>query len=100
MVAWTAETNGRYDSPEWSAWQSVDKGKPMGAGRHNANGTWTRQFTNGLVIVNPTTGQRKWHLRLKYCTTDHRRPPATVLTPAHDATLLIRMPAGKRSCAQ
>jgi hypothetical protein len=97
MVAWTAETTGRYDSPEWTKWQSLHIGRPTNRPVRRANGTWFRTFTKGRVIVNPTGRPRTVSIPSPSCSESGRLLGSRVRVPAHDAVFIHPAAIGGRA---
>jgi hypothetical protein len=52
-TAYTAAAN--YDSETWSSEYEAQIGEPTSSAREMTGGAWEREFTGGLVLVNPTT---------------------------------------------
>jgi len=52
-TAYTAAAN--YDSETWSSEYEAQIGEPASSAKELAGGVWERNFTGGLVLVNPTT---------------------------------------------
>jgi hypothetical protein len=52
-TAYTAAAN--YDSETWSSEYEAQVGEPTSSATEVAGGVWEREFTGGLVLVNPTT---------------------------------------------
>jgi len=53
-TCWYAPTTGDYSRADWSALQDRDLGAPTGNAVKQSSGLWSRSFTRGWVVVNPT----------------------------------------------
>lgn len=78
-TCWTPASTADYRKPEWTAVQKSKLGEAVETATRQPNGVWTREFTAGWVVVNPTG------------TTVTVTPPSGLVTadgtPAGDLTL-------------
>jgi hypothetical protein len=90
-VVWMGNTHGgAYGYQEWFAWQSIPLGAPTAEGTRQSNGTWTRPFQQGFVIVNPQTTAQTTAVSTTYCKPNGGGSVSgSVTVPAHDAVLLV-----------
>jgi hypothetical protein len=49
--------HSNYTSETWFPEYGYDIGEPVGPDIHTSSGVYLRQFSNGIVVVNPTSGQ-------------------------------------------
>lgn len=54
-TCWMSGDSYNYRQPTRSALQDHELGKPTGPAIRRADGVWTRKFTGGIAVVNPTT---------------------------------------------
>jgi hypothetical protein len=79
----TPETQDPYNT----AW-AKDLGPPL-APKYKVGLAWRRDFTGGLIVVNPSTSQQTIALGGTYTTLDGNQVTSVAL-PSADATLLVR----------
>jgi hypothetical protein len=78
-----------YDGSEaWSSDFESQLGEPLAPATRLANGTWARQFTNGLVIVNPTESSAAVNFGATYSGSGLTDAGNGILEP-HTADILI-----------
>ncbi|KQW48334.1 hypothetical protein ASC77_06110 [Nocardioides sp. Root1257] len=72
LLSWNGRTGASVyvpdetDSSHWLPASTRSVGRPAGPAVENADGTWSRRFTRGIVVVNPTAASRPVTLRTSY----------------------------------
>jgi hypothetical protein len=83
---------GDYDSESWSSEYEVPLGEPAGAATQIGGGAWAREFSGGLVVVNPGTSPVRVALGGTY--SGDGLLAATEATVAGDSALILTRGAG------
>jgi hypothetical protein len=83
---------GNYDSEAWSSEFEVPVGEPTGAATPIGGGAWAREFSGGLVVVNPGASSVRVALGGTY--SGDGLLAATEATVAGDSALILTRGAG------
>lgn len=87
LLSWNGRTGASIYVPDdnasshWLPAATRTVGRPLGPAVRASHGTWTRRFTRGIVVVNPTATARPVPLRGTY-TRGERRVRAVRLQPS------------------
>lgn len=81
--------HGDYTNENWFPDYDLAIGEPSGVEAAGSDGVHRREFTNGLVLVNPTTVARTVSLGGRYSSTVHHDVSSLVLGP-HTGVVLVK----------
>jgi hypothetical protein len=93
LLTWNGRTGSSIFVPaepftdHWVPRAMLDVGLPVAPRQQLPDGTWRRQYTRGLVLVNPTTSRHKARLARVYEKPNGRRVSELILPPLSGAVL-------------